>query len=134
MIAIVSLITSTVLAVLTIVSFFLTRRKAAERQGKQQANIRNSIKEVRTEMETKFKEVQTEIDTRVKSVCEKHVSDTEKSDLQREYLSSQLHSHINENEKEHSELFHKMDVMVTDISEIKTGVAVLVAKANEKRE
>lgn len=116
-----------------IIGFFIARYADAKKAGEREKGISTSFEAMDTKIETKVKEVQTEIDTRVKSVCEKHDADIRIQELERKHLEKEFGGHVGNNEKEHSELFSKMNNMAKDITEIKTGVAILVAEKERER-
>lgn len=104
-----------------ILAFLINQYFAAQKRGRDiEANKRD------------HEDLQKEIDTRVKSVCDTHKADMEKAEIERKHLELSFKDHMSSNEKEHSEIFTKMNNMAHDISEIKTGVEVLVAVSKQK--
>lgn len=108
--------------VLGVSAFFITRYQSARKSGAAEEKINGAIKTL-----------QSEIDTRVASVCAQHDSDIEKMELKREYLSIELHNHINDNKSEHDSLFKTINDIVASIGEIKGDVKLVLSKLDEVR-
>ena len=102
----ISTIISIIILIITLIGFFGSWWKIAKNAGEQKS----------------------EIDNRIKSVCDKHQSDMETAELKRQYLSEQLHNHINDNEKDHAQFFK----MNEDLNEIKGDLKYLIRKAEGK--
>lgn len=112
-----SIIISIIVGIGGIITFFMARNKEAKHKGKQEEQINS-----------KMTELKTEIDTRVKSVCEQNDNNNKVQNLQLEYLSQELHRHIADNEKDHTQFFK----MNEDLNEIKGDLKYLIRKSEEK--
>lgn len=95
-------------------------------------NTNKEVKNIADSVDLQIKQASEIINNKVKSLCDRQVSDMEKVELKRQYVSDQLHTHISKNEDEHKEFKAVINSIDDKFNKIMSSISVLEERTKDK--